>query len=193
MDESDAELVQRFRAGDQDAATELYNRHSEQMLLVVRGMLRTTKGRGSFDSHGISHDGFRSFFSAVAKPAFDVEKSNVVGLLRSIVTRKCCRALRRKQLVIGHDPESINTFLEWAIANAHDAEVSDEWLVQCRELMDELREGMTPLQQNVLTLYLDPDGPSLPAIARECDCTLARVEQIIEWFKAELRRRLKDA
>lgn len=192
MNESDAELVRRFRSGDQDAATELYNRHSVQMLLVVRGMLGTTKGRGSFDSQGISHDGFRSFFSEVEKPSFDVEKWNIAGLLRTIVARKCYRALRRKQVVIGHDPESMNTFLEWAIANANDGDVTDEWLVQCRELMDGFQD-ITPLQQNVLTRYLDPDGPSLATIARECDCTLARVEQIIEWFKAELRRRLEDA
>lgn len=95
------ELVGRARSGDQQAATELFNRFSRRLMLLAGSRLdRLVRSR--VDPEDVVQSAYRSFFARLAEGQFTLgEWEEVWGLLVRITLRKCghklehARAARR--------------------------------------------------------------------------------------------------
>lgn len=193
MDRADDELVARFRAGDEGAATELYQRYVSQMLANVRRRLSGTASRGAYDSEGIVQAGFRSFFSNLKKPDFESGKWRIGALLTSIVNRKCGVALRKMNRTVSSDQDDQRSVVEWALAAAANTESLQEFELRRNELFDSILDDETDREKSILACYLDESDPrSLAEIASSCRCSLTTVEATIKRFESNLRERLRE-
>lgn len=192
-DALDRELIARFRNGDEDAARELHERHVQAMLEMINCKLRDVSSRGWYDAEGIVNSGFRSFFSAVTKPKYDLEKSRAVALLCTIVQRKFLVQARRPQRPSGHDPESLRLMVENAIAMSADAASMQEAESCVNEVMTSALAEATDQDRSILQRWLDKDVErTLDDIAEECGCSLSAVKGCLKRFESRLRELLAE-
>jgi RNA polymerase sigma factor (sigma-70 family) len=192
MDPVEGELLTQFRAGDEDAARELFDRFSGEMMNLVRRRLSGLRRRTGLDSEGILQEGFRSFFSAIKKPTFDPERASLGALLNTIVSRKVCLHLRRKY------PPSVAAGEIGAVRDVTaallDADLSEpEMAAALWEAVSTTLEEFTDRERLVLELYLDPwNEASAQDIARLRRTTTKSVNQTIAHFTDQLRRLLAE-
>ena len=190
MESNDQSLVKRYRKGDVDAAGELHDRFSGQMLSLVRAMLKGHKNRGVFDSEGIVQEGFKSFFSAVRKPAFDPEKGKIGGYLAAIVANKTRIKLRRlyPANVASEDLKAIaDTAAAFAMGSLSEPEVN----TALSQVVGDILDGTTPKEREILNIYLDIEDDRSPAeIARDCRRSRTTVHDVIDRFSSRLREQV---
>jgi DNA-directed RNA polymerase specialized sigma24 family protein len=187
------ELVERFRRGDEHAATELHDRFVRGMIAKVRYMLLQADNRGAIDSEGIVQEAFRSFFSAVLKPAFDPDKGKVGGYLAAIVANKVRARLRRRQ-PRGVDPEGLSAITDAAVAFAAGNLTEPEVEATLSETVADLFEDATPKEIEVLKLFLDVDDErSRAELAKATRRSLTSVGDVIDRFTERLRERAAAA
>lgn len=183
-------LVERFRAGDEAAAEELWACYSSGMLVRVKALLRSVGNRGAFDSEGIVNSGYRSFFSAIKKPDFDLRSKRIGGLLATIVARKAYAKLRRKYPA-DSSLQDHSTLREATSAIVDYTEPEAE--TDLREIMFRVVADMTEREQQALDLYLDRDNEySVSDIAKQCRRTVTTIEDIIQRFESQLRDELRS-
>src|ERR1700722_8314118 len=83
------ELIQRVRAGDQEAASELVRRFEPAIRRAVRVRLVDDRLRRQFDSTDVCQSVFASFFVRAAMGQFELEKSEqLLKLLATMVRNK---------------------------------------------------------------------------------------------------------
>jgi RNA polymerase sigma factor (sigma-70 family) len=187
MDSAEGELLNRFRGGDEDAARELFDRFSGEMMNLVRRRLMGSRNRTSLDSEGILQEGFRSFFSAIKKPTFDTNRANLAALLNTIVSRKVCLHLRRKY------PASMTAVEIEAVRDVTtallDARLSEpEMEAALWELVSAVLEEFTDRERLILELYIYPwKDLSIPEIAKICRRSIKTVSGVIDNFIKLLR------
>ena len=180
-------LIERYRKGDVDAATELHNRFLGQMLNLVRAMLKGHDNRGVFDSEGIVQEGFKSFFSAVRKPTFDPEKGRIGGYLAAIVANKTRIKLRRLYPV-NVPSEDLNVIADAAAAFAMGSLSEPEVNTALSQVVGGILDDCTSKEREILNIYLDTeDDRSKAEIARACRRSRTTVEDVIVRFSMRLR------
>lgn len=187
VDKAVATVVEKFRDGDDSAATELYDLFSGQMIALVHKLVRSATHRGAIDSEGIINSGFRSFLSAIRKPTFDSRTKRVGGLLATIVARKAYAKLRRKYP--HQSPSEDIQQMRDSSATILEAKWSEQEVESIlREAIASTLDDMTEKEKRVLELYLDRDQErSLQEIATACRRTLTTVEDIIDRFTVALQ------
>src|ERR1700722_15375085 len=83
------ELIQRVRAGDQEAASELVRRFEPAIRRAVRVRLVDDRLRRTFDSMDVCQSVLGSFFVRAAMGQFELEKSDqLLKLLATMVRNK---------------------------------------------------------------------------------------------------------
>jgi RNA polymerase sigma factor (sigma-70 family) len=181
------DLVIRFRNGDEAAARELYDRFAGEMRNLVCRQLARSRARAVHDSEGVLQSAFRSFFSAINKPAFDPTRSSIGGLLNRIVYRKACRTLRRK-CPDAYAPEDIEVVRD-TTATLLDAGLSEpEVEAAMREAVGVVLAEFTDREREVLERYLDPWAEqSIDEIAKACRKSHRTVTDVIAQFTARLQ------
>ncbi|MBY0513987.1 MAG: hypothetical protein K2P78_08770 [Gemmataceae bacterium] len=181
------DLVSRFRAGDEAAARELYDRFAGEMRNMVCRQLAKGRSRGVHDSEAVLQSAFRSFFSAIKKPAFDAARASVGGLLNRIVYRKACKTLRRR-VPASYAPDDLQTVRDTA-AGLLDADLTEpEVEAAVREMIDAVTAEFAPREREVIERYLDPWAEqSVDDIARACRKSHKTVTDAIAQFTARLR------
>ncbi|MCA9076972.1 MAG: sigma-70 family RNA polymerase sigma factor [Planctomycetaceae bacterium] len=194
MDESDDDLVNRFRGGDQRAADELYNRYVGKMLEEVRAHLWNVRRREGFSSDGIVNEGFRSFFSKLNKDDFDPDKLKIGGLLARIMFCKTMlrfRKQKRQQRRQSFAPETIADMVQAAIETSRRDDSEQFIKAWFQELTD--AGDFNELERRILSLYLDAnDERTIDEIAEVCECSGATVRATIKMFREYLKQRLDD-
>src|SRR5262245_16170685 len=72
-DEEPVELVARWRAGDQAAAAEVFERYTHRLVLLVRQHLQQ-KLHGRIDPEDVVQSVYRSFFAGVRADRYEVAR-----------------------------------------------------------------------------------------------------------------------
>ncbi len=97
-DETFTELINRVRAGDENAATILVRRYEPEVRREVRFLLRDPFLRRSFDSMDICQSVMGSFFLRAALGEYDLGRpEDLVRLLVSMTRNKVVDATRRQR------------------------------------------------------------------------------------------------
>jgi RNA polymerase sigma-70 factor (ECF subfamily) len=96
MTESDpvAEWVQRWRAGDQDAAGQLFARYARQLTHLAEKLL-STKLASRLDGEDVVQSVFRTFFRRSAQGEFHIDSSAQIWRLLVKITLLKARAKAR--------------------------------------------------------------------------------------------------
>lgn len=188
MNAQSVDLVARWRAGDEGAATELYTRHARRLMALARGRMSEKLGR-RLDPEDVVLSAYRSLFAGIDEDRFTVQRSgDLWALLVAITLNKLRRQIERhtaarralareEALDDGADLDRDMTAREPSPAEA--AALADE--------IEGLVTGLDPLQRRMVDLRLQ--GYALEEIATLTERSERTVRRVLEQMKERLEAR----
>jgi RNA polymerase sigma factor (sigma-70 family) len=149
--ESFAELVQRVRAGDPDAATELVRRYEPAIRRVVRVRLGGGRLAALFDSMDVCQSVLGSFFLRVAGGQYALDTPEDLLKLLTAMARNKLAFQVRKQRAQKRDcnRDAPGELIEDRLAAAGSTPSRQ---VEARELLGELNRRLTPEERELVDL-----------------------------------------
>ena len=189
IDEQSGKLLARWRAGDEQAAAELFRRYATRLTALARHRL-SAKLAARLDPEDVVQSVYRSFFAGARQGRYDLERGgDLWRLLVSMTLHKLYGQVKR------HTSGKRAIAREQASGNADDPRGLDERLLaqeptplEAAALADELdrvMRGLGTLQRRVLELRLQ--GYQLQEIATDAGCA----ERTVRYALEEIKRRLE--
>jgi RNA polymerase sigma-70 factor (ECF subfamily) len=190
-DNESAELVQRWRNGDQQAATQLVERFTERLLALARSQLSDKLTR-RLDPEDVVQSAYRSFFAGARGDRYVLERcGDLWRLLAAITLHKLhhqvarhtahCRSVER-EATFGQADGLLGMTVELVAREPSPAEAA--------ALADELAEVLRPLRashRGMVEMRLQ--GYSLQEIAAATDRSERLVRLVLDQVKDSLRQR----
>ena len=178
--EADTTIIGRLGVGDMDAAAELYDRHSAQVLGLARRILRNDE-----EAEEVVQDVFSQAWRSA--PRFDPSRGTVIGWLLIMTRTRAIDRLRarrsRPDLIAGPYPDSLPA----PGMAASDLLLSDEQAERVREALLALPQ---PQRQVIELAYYD--GLTQSEIAERLTEPVGTVKTRIRSALAALRQRLRS-
>ncbi len=195
-----AELLERVKAGDDDAARSVWNLYQPAVIRLLRKKLPGHRRR-EFDEEDVAASAFMSFFDGLAASRFPElhDPDNLWSLLAVIAGRKAQAYLRhqsrrkrgggrlRGESVFEEDSDSCSGGINQIGDPAASADAVRDFEDEVRELLTYL--GSEDLQQVAL---LKLDGCSVADIATELDITHRAVQRRLAVIRQTWREKLDD-
>jgi RNA polymerase sigma-70 factor, ECF subfamily len=181
-------LMARLRAGDHQAAGQIFERFAHRLIALARSRLDQLL-RQKEDPEDVLQSVFRSFFLRAAHGQFELKDwESLWGMLTLITIRKCesraeyFRATRRDvhREVAAPTDSPAGLPLEALAREPSPAEV-----VMLSETVEQLMRGLDGREQEMLSLHLQ--GYSVPEISVQ----VGRAERTIHRLLAHVRKRLQ--
>lgn len=184
-------LLAQYRAGDQSAAAEIYNRYVERLIALTRSRLSSKLQRRA-GAEDIVQSAYRSFFSEVEKGKVELaEGQKLWSLLATITVRKVYKqAKKQKAAKVNIDIEQSVSGLEGIPVEKIAAEPTPEEAVEITELLSGVMERLKPLQRRMLELHLQ--GETEEEIAVAVDRATRTVRRVLKNIEDELKQKLTD-
>lgn len=185
-----AEVMQRLRAGDQDAATHVFRRFADRLICLARGRLDPII-RAKVDPEDVMQSVFRSFFLRHAEGQFQLENwDNLWGMLVVLTVRKCgrrigyfqaaCRDVQRER------PPRISiadTDLNWELMSNEPTPAEAAMLT---ETVEQVMRRLDGRERQILALRLQ--GFTIPEISAQLGRAERTVERVLERVRRWLQR-----
>jgi RNA polymerase sigma-70 factor (ECF subfamily) len=188
------ELMDRLRAGDKDAADQIFHEFTGRLIGLARHHLDRRLSQ-KLDADDIVQSVFKSFFVRYRQGEFELENRNSLwGLLVCITLRKCGRKKRnfygpqrdvRKEAVLS--PKDEGSGLEWE-GVARDP-LPEEAAVLA-ETVGQFLSGLTERERRIVELRLQ--GYTAPEISALVGRTEYTVQGILKRVRKRLRPLLQD-
>jgi RNA polymerase sigma-70 factor (ECF subfamily) len=143
-------LIQRVRAGDQEAAAELVRRFEPAIRRAVRFRLVDDRLRRQFDSMDVCQSVLGSFFVRAAMGQFELEKSEqLLKLLATMVRHKVAERAKHEK-ASRRDYRRASGLDEGA--EIVDSEPTASRQLEARELLDRAKQLLTLEERQILEL-----------------------------------------
>jgi RNA polymerase sigma factor (sigma-70 family) len=157
-----AEFVRRIRAGDQQAAAELFRRYEPLVRREVRLRLEDERLGRLFDSMDVCQSVLASFFVRVAAGEYDLgQPGQLVGLLVKMARNKLASAARRQSAQKrDHRRDGAGDEVEQMAGS----DPSPSRLLEGKELLEQFRQRLS--EEERLLAELRQDGLAWEEIAR---------------------------
>jgi RNA polymerase sigma-70 factor (ECF subfamily) len=189
-DSSFDELVTRLRAGDNDAAAEVFNQYAQRLIALARTQL-DSQIRQKEDPEDVVLSACKSFFLRQADGQIDLEDEDSLWRMLALITvRKCrnrveyfhaaCRDVQRE--VSG--PSDPRASLQNRQAVADDPTPSEAAILA--ETMEELMRGVEEEHRDIISLHLQ--GYTIAEISSQVGRAERTVRRILERTKKRMRR-----
>jgi RNA polymerase sigma-70 factor (ECF subfamily) len=178
---TDASLLVRFRAGEDDAATALYTRYAQRLLqLASRGTGDDLSIR--VDAEDIVQSVFRTFFRRVSDGHYQIPEGEELWKLFLVIALNKVRAIaeyhRAAKRDVGHTRSLVHYQLE------EPADTSEV----LRMTIDDVLATLPEQHQEVVRDRID--GYEIADIATRVSISRRSVERILQSFRARLRKTL---
>jgi RNA polymerase sigma factor (sigma-70 family) len=189
-DERSGDLMLRWRAGDQRAATELFHRYASRLILFVRRRLPSRLGR-RLDPEDVVQSAYRCFFGGSRDGRYVSQRGGDLWQLLVTITlhklqmhvkrnRRQKRTVDREQNPHGQDglhglPIDV---LAQQPSPIEAAALADE--------VEQLMRGLEPRNRRILEMRLQ--GYNLEEIAAATECGLRTVCRVLEQVKGQLKQ-----
>lgn len=183
---SDKSLLQLFRTGSEDAASELYGRYAERLdFLASRGL--GSDMRSLVGSEDVVQSIFRTFFRRAAAGDYEVpEDTELWNLLVTISLNK----LRAIGLHYRRQKRSVARTLH-SESEIGDVAGGDDVAYQVlRMVIDELIESLPDSHQRIIHLHIE--GWDVTGIASETQRSKRTVERVLQQFRNQLKELICD-
>lgn len=194
MEERSAELVARWRGGDEEAAGELVHRYTERLLALARSRLSRKLTR-HLDPEDVVQSAYRSFFVGTRDGRYVLERNGDLWRLLVAITlhklhHQIARHTAEKRTVARETSLPTDAALEALAAAQLEREPSP---LEEAALADELAlvlRGLEPRQRRMVELRLQ--GYSLEEIATTTERCERTVRRILEQVKQQLEGRCRE-
>ena len=185
-----AELVARWQQGDQQAATELFQRHVDRLVALAQTRL-SSKLSQRIDPEDVVQSAYRSFFAGTRDGRYDLQRGgDLWQLLVTITLHKLHNQVRHnlahKRAV--NQEQSLERDLDpGETPTAMTAqEPSPLEAVTLIDEVEQLMRGLNPEQRSILQLRLQ--GYDLREIANETQCSHRTVCRVLERVRQQLEQ-----
>lgn len=180
-------LVNRFRDGEQAAATELYLRYARRLqALTVSKTPDVLATR--FDPEDVVQSVFRTFFRRVNEGLYDVEPGKQLWQLLLVISLNKLRKMAKHHRAQKRDASRTqgSAALEEAeqFAAGGRAQQDEASLAILQMVIDELLADLTDSQRNIIRLRIE--GHAAAEIAERTKRSKRTVERVISDFRREL-------
>jgi RNA polymerase sigma-70 factor (ECF subfamily) len=194
MDVPSADLMARWRDGDEEAAGELFHRYAERLLALARSRM-SVRLAGHVDPEDVVQSAYRSFFSGARAGRFALERSgDLWRLLVAITLHKLHHQVER------HTAGKRNLARQARLDK--DGPFGREGRLLAREptpaeaaaladTVERLLRGLEPLERHMVELRLQ--GWGLEEIAAEVSRSERTVRRLLERVKERLRLEDEEA
>jgi RNA polymerase sigma-70 factor (ECF subfamily) len=190
-DHESAELLARWRAGDQQAATELVDRFTERLLALARGQLSEKLAR-RVDAEDVVQSAYRSFFAAARDGHFELRRrGDLWRLLSAITVHKLQHQVefhtadkRSVDRETGFGGESSLRGLQAEVFSRAPSPVEAAALV---DELEQLLRDLKPVHRQIVEMRLQ--GHSVHDIAVATDRSERLVRRVLEQVKGQLQQR----
>jgi RNA polymerase sigma factor (sigma-70 family) len=188
LDEGTIDLVERWRAGDQQAATELFRRYASQLIGLARSRL-SAKLAPRVDPEDVVQSAYRSFFVGVRAGEYELGgEGDLWHLLVAITLNKL------QQQRVRHQAKKRDVRAERGFGS-EDSLLGIQLQVLARvpsplealtlvDQVEQVMRSLTPVERQVLELRLQ--GHHLGEIATQTRRSLRSVCRAIEQIKQRL-------
>jgi RNA polymerase sigma-70 factor (ECF subfamily) len=186
-DASFDDLMARLRAGDDEAAAEVFRRFARRLIGLARSRLDHLI-RQKVDPEDILQSVYKSFFVRHAQGNFDLDGwDSLWGMLTVITVRKCdyrrkyFRAARRDV-----EREAVANHPAGAPFDAVARDPTPSEAARLAETVEQLMRELTGREQDILALSLQ--GCDVPAISEQ----VGRTERTVQRVLKRVRERLEQ-
>jgi RNA polymerase sigma-70 factor, ECF subfamily len=193
-DSSFVDLMERLRAGDPEAAAQVFRRYAHQLMALARHRLDQVILQ-KVDPEDVCQSVFRTFFRRQADGKFKLDGwKNLWGMLAVITVRKCAHQNRhyrtqsydaRKEIPTGPAPYWAEAGVSWE-AIARDPTPADAAILA--ETVEQTMAELEPRDQEILRLSLQ--GLSTAQISDRVQRTERTVQRVLERVRSRLERLL---
>src|SRR5947209_1959229 len=184
------DLMARLRAGDDDAAAEVFRRFTHRLIGLARSRLDHLIRR-KVDPEDILQSVYRTFFRRYARGAFDLESwDGLWGMLTVITVRKCdyrrkffraaCRDVGREVA----PPAAADAPAPEIEALARDPTPSEA--ARLAETVEQLMRELTGREREMLALSLQ--GHTTEEISAQVGRSERTVQRVLKRVRAQLER-----
>jgi RNA polymerase sigma-70 factor (ECF subfamily) len=182
-------LMARLRAGDDDAARQVFQRFAQRLIALAQSRLHRGL-RHKADPEDVVQSVYRSFFTRHAGGQFDIGNWDGLWAMLTVITvRKCanqvekvtaaCRDVRREQPALGTGDESGKGW------EALSREPTPEEAALLADTVEDLMQGMDEREREILALSLQ--GYSAAEISER----IGRAERTVRRVREHIRSRLQ--
>lgn len=188
------DLMARLRTGDNDAATQVFNRFANRLIALARSRM-DPRIRQKVDPEDVLQSVFQSFFARHAEGQMDLESwDSLWALLVVITVRKCGRraeyfhaARRDVQREKSVQPPADESGSDYEISAG---EPTPSEAAMLTETVEQLMKRLDSRQRQILTLSLQ--GWPIPEISAQVGCTERTVYRLLERIKQWLEEMRSD-
>jgi RNA polymerase sigma-70 factor (ECF subfamily) len=190
MDVPSADLMARWREGDEDAATELFRRYAERLIALARSRL-SARLANHVDPEDVVQSAYRSFFTGARAGRYALQRSgDLWRLLVAITLHKLHHQVERhtagkraagRECRFGHESNLVQLQ-----GQLHAREPTPAEAAALADTLEQLLRGLEPLQRRMVELRLQ--GCGLEEIAAEVRRSERTVRRLLERIKERLRQ-----
>jgi hypothetical protein len=194
MDESSVELLQRYRHGDEQAATELFRRYVSRLSVLARARMAPKIAR-RFDPEDVVLSAYRTFFVRARNGQFTLSRSGdlwrlLVGIVLKKLYHKTAEHMAAKRSVDREMPLPAGGESAWHFVLPPSRYPKAEEAVAMAELVETLMAGLEPLSRRVLEMRLSDHR--LDEIASATNRSERTVRRILDDLKTQLEKVLLE-
>lgn len=183
------QLMAGLRTGDEDAATEVFQRFAHQLIALARSRL-DSQIRQKVDPEDVTQSVFRSFFVRTAGGQFELENWDSLWSMLTVITiRKCGQrakffhaARRNVQREVSCSMPAEEDCAEWE-APGRDPTPAEAAIVT--EVVESLMQGLDASERPILMLNLQGYSPA------EISAEVGRTERTVQRVLRRMRQRLE--
>jgi RNA polymerase sigma-70 factor (ECF subfamily) len=194
LPDSFEELMARLRVGDEDAATQIFNRFAQRLIALARARLDRLV-RQKLDPEEVVQSVYKSFFLRFADGQFDLKTWDGLWALLTVITvRKCghqiehyhaaCRDVRHEAPPPGTGKDA---------APGWETMARDPTPTEAAMLADTVEQLMRMLDdrdRQIVSLTLQGDAPA--TVSGQVGCSERTVKRVLDHVKTWLQRRADD-
>lgn len=185
-----AEIMDRLRAGDGDAAREVFTRFAHRLIALARSRLDLAL-RPKLDPEDVLQSVYQSFFVHQAQDRYSLDSWDSLWAMLTVMTlRKCARrrqffqtAMRDVAREAGSEPFDDCPKAGFEIF-AHDPTPSEA--ARLTETVEQLMAGMAPRERDILSLSLQG------FTSAEISSRVGRTERTVQRLLKRIRSRLEE-
>ncbi len=178
---SDATLLVRFRAGDEDAATALYTRYARQLLSLANRNTAETLG-SRVDPEDIVQSIFRTFFRRAAQGHYQIPDGEELWKLLLIIALNKVRSVAEHHRALKRSMTMTQSLGSYDVSETQDS--SEMLRVTIEEVLADLPEEHQSIVRDRI------DGFEIAEIAQRNSAARRSVERVLQGFRHRLRASL---